>query len=178
MVVEAAARQEAGKDLSPREAAMGIYAKGLHPRGRARSKKAAHSGSGFATNWAGWRPILAFCNQLIFEDSLPLSTDGWDYNDGRGLQSQHECDQLADALEGYLVHYYCGEEGDPFIEDPFSDNFVIWLDEDQETVVALPDDPEFQQLFKKRRKEVTWTSGEDVRDFIAFLRNCGGFEIH
>src|SRR3954470_5830797 len=147
---------------------MGIYAKGLHPRGRSRDRKAATAGDAFATNWAGWRPIVAFCNQLIFEDGLSLSTDGWGSNDGHGLKSQYECDQLADSLEGYLVHYYCGEEGDPFIADEFSDNFVIWLDEDDEMVVALPDDPEStKEAGKKRRRgdDFVWCSGEDVRDF-------------
>lgn len=45
-----------------------------------------------ASVWS-WFPLLDLC------EKVGANTEGWQYNDGRGLTSQESCNELADRLD-------------------------------------------------------------------------------
>lgn len=117
----------------------------------------------FRANVWSWRPLhLLICeaNQR-FSLGIPKETlKGMEFNQGEGLESQAECDRLADALEVILQEH--GE--------------VISLDME-------PQGPEaavlrfLQRDWKEEQGAAYITTKEHVEEFIEFLRECGGFAV-
>jgi hypothetical protein len=82
----------------------------------------------------------------------------WGYNDGDGLQTQAECDELADALERYLKKF---------------PNDKIELESD----MRVDKQGRFLPRGSMVGESAYSTDHEHVRKFIDFLRICGGFSI-
>jgi hypothetical protein len=140
---------------------MDVY--GRSPRRRA-DGQVVEEGEYFRANVWGWRPIHDLCNRAIEEAGLPFDTNGWAYNDGHGLATQEECDQLADALEAYLSE-----------NAPADGTFSVDLGMYHDGSGRLYSRAEAEGVPGLRTAHST--SAERVREWIAFLRNCGGFEI-
>jgi hypothetical protein len=103
------------------------------------------------------------------------------FNDGAGLQTQKECDCLASAMEEVLdnpTHFIEKQRAPLFYVDkkdgkPF---FTFPVDEE----VAVTSDGKFVkkgQVDLELLRSPWSTTVEHVRQFIEFLRGCGGFEV-
>ena len=114
-------------------------------------------GEYFRANIWSWPPILGVAKTAIEVFNLSMDTDGWDYNDGKGLETQEECTALADAMEKLL-------------------------DSTETPVLTAQHSPTAQAFVAafgsiggvKPQAEV---GKEHAQEFIIFLRGCGGFII-
>ena len=115
-------------------------------------------GEYFRANIWGWPPILGIAQSANEIYGLGIDTSAWSFNDGAGLKTQKECNQLADAMENLLTM-----EGDTLKSEhmPNAAAFASAL----HSVMGL------------KIQEQAETSSEHAKEFITFLRNCGGFEI-
>lgn len=119
------------------------------------------SGNYFRANVWSWRPIHALVEELNNDLFLLLDLTNWDSNDGAGLNSQEECDKLADAIED---HVKAGRK-----------KYVL------ETGCSLrvDDDGRFLEPGAIGGKSPYFTSASHILEFVKFLRECGGsFEIN
>ena len=82
--------------------------------------------------------------------------ESWSYNDGHGLRSQDECDRYADALEARFATV----SATTVVLSPDHVGNRIATVFGGPPVVAVTSDP------------------ERMRQWIEFLRNCGGFTIN
>lgn len=115
-------------------------------------KPANEKGSYFRANVWSWRPIHALCETALGQ-SLP-----WGHNDGEGFKGQEECNRLADALDSYLQ-----KNPDEKIEI--------------ESDMRIDAEGKFLKRGSIEGESAYSTSQEHVKEFVTFLRNCGGFEI-
>lgn len=147
----------------------------------------SETGDYFGSNWWAWRPINQLCQLAAYESKLSIDFSYWGSNDGKGLDTQEECDSLADALEDYL-----GSE----IEVKNDDDRIFlclgsWCEAgtgkmvDSNVVVSLNEQYEYGDILYT---SVVSESGQlvepsysisifRIKEFIKFLRECGGFEI-
>jgi len=56
----------------------------------------------FRSNWWGWRPIVMLCEIAAQNSDLDIDFKYWGSNDGKGLETQEECNALVEALEQTL----------------------------------------------------------------------------
>ena len=146
-------------------------------------------GTYFRANWWSWRPIVILCESVINKYDLKLDTLYWGSNDGAGLKTQEECNLLADKLEYELqgIQETTGLSDD----DRISVNLGGWtttegsfVDEDLNnklnenypigSVVLTPLVTEKGLIVNPSHSTVIW----HIKEFIKFLRECGGFEIY
>ena len=146
----------------------------------------------FRANIWSWRPIHLAIVQA--NESLNLGIDddtieGMGHNSGAGLKTQAECTDLAHALE-ILAD---GMEEDGVTQFGFA--FGYWNYRDGSIIVSEKDTEALNNKYPygkmltdmpvklatgDKTKDV-WpahvTQVEHFREFIKFLRHCGGFEI-
>ncbi len=152
--------------------------------------EAKNPGIYFRSNWWGWRPILMLCEMAKDKCRLKMNMEFWGSNDGKGLRTQKQCDRLADALELMLNH-------DPIYKDFMADDSNViymvtgcwdvtdtgeaFLDEEDE----LNEEYEYGTILwdpvvtkKGVMVETRYScSLGHIKDWIDFLRGCGGFQI-
>jgi hypothetical protein len=148
---------------------------GLCPRRKVGGslEQQARFGEYFRASIWQWRPILCLSIEAeLNEDELDVDFQRWRYNGGAGLTTQRECDLLADAIESNVRHAFDPE--DPFAADPFFDDFIVYADEHGEPWIVRQKEDEEDDDYHRRNY---WTTGRHVWQWIAFLRNCGGFAI-
>jgi hypothetical protein len=133
----------------------------------------AHAGDYFRANIWAWRPLRLLCAWMNDYNPLGLNMDGWHVNDGHGLKTQYDCDLLASALQD-IDDYPCNWtwEDNPIKDDPFFDQFLIYIDREGTLQVARTDRGELDLTGVEYALR-----GSHFREWIAFLYNCGGFEI-
>lgn len=133
---------------------MGMDVYGINPT--------TEAGKYFRASVWSWRPIHAIC-------SPHCDTTGWEYNDGHGLDSQEECDRLADALDSYLA------------ENPH-EKFVVNEERDLKATRdgrLVSGDEALKAMCEGNVLESPWQASRGrLREWVAFLRGCGGFKIH
>lgn len=150
-------------------------------------KPTTEQGQYFRSNWWNWPPILVCCEAVNERKNLKFNTEFWGSNDGEGLKTQNQCNKLADALDeiaAVLTDNDC-----PFtIDGRFGVNLQYWNTPDGKFVddattkylnetynnlfippYVMVDDVKYTPSYA--------TSVEHLRDFITFLRSCGGFKI-
>lgn len=103
----------------------------------------------------GWSPMLDLCRCASRDACLDLLTDGWEFNDGHGLDSQTACDKLADAIEALLAKH-------PEVTKLRS--------------AGTDTAKRFGALFGLDASATLERA--DVARWVTFLRSCGGFAIH
>ena len=151
-------------------------------------------GSYINYNCWGWRPILFLALVAIEQDNLKFDTDFWDSNDGRGLRTQKQCNRLAESMNKLVTlieedlrkpHWIKEDEDD----DQFIFNLDSWSREDGNRITEdeekiLSEKYNYGQLMGTkvvindvRYDAMYTTSVEEINQFIAFLRECGGFKI-
>ncbi len=115
------------------------------------------SGNYFRASVWSWRPINVLCEELNQDKQLGLDLSYWGYNDGKGLNTQAECDALANAIEEHVKQ---GRQ-----------KYII--------VSHMQVSPSGQFLPPGEVGESAYsTDAAHVLKFAKFLRECGGsFEI-
>ena len=142
----------------------------------------------FRANIWSWRPIHLAIVQANISCELDIDDDtieGMSHNSGAGLKTQEECDALAEALEMLAD----GMEEDGVTEFGFA--FGYWNYRDGSIIVNEKDTETLNKKYKygsiitempvKLLDKDVWpahvTQVEHLREFVEFLRHCGGFEI-
>ena len=141
----------------------------------------------FRANLWGWRPIHAISALAIDRYNLNLSTEGWGYNDGNGLDNQEECNQLATAIMRMIT-----EDNEMFKpdDDIIYVNVGMWVTNDGQ-FISSEDEKELNDNYPDacilKSGVVTSkgvlvqpahsTSMDRIKEWVAFLRECGGFQI-
>lgn len=133
---------------------MGMDVYGRKPKSKA--------GEYFRANVWAWRPIhaliCALCSDLLSEKMLAAIS----FNDGAGPRSQKVCTAMANRFERWLEHHASGHglqipgirvAEDGHLVTPKSPNYS-------------PDLPSPYQI-----------SDDDLKEWVEFLRNCGGFRV-
>jgi hypothetical protein len=156
---------------------MGMDIRGLNPRIKLDDDNfdydlCARAGTYFRANVWSWRPLRILCEWLNDNSELRLDMTGWEYNSGHGLKTQYECDSLADALEHLDIYYPCRWDENPFENDPFFDEFLLYVDTEGILQVArIGEDMDLSGVQYS-------TVGSHYRQWVTFLWNCGGFAIY
>lgn len=141
----------------------------------------------FRANVWSWRPLNLIIDYVNQKYELDLETDGFGDNSGCGLDTQEECDKLAEGLKLFLERAELNDE-----EDALYLCLGLWVDEKG---VFITDDAIVNELNEEfpqgkiiqgsvitkdgNRYYPAWsTSVSHIREFISFLENCGGFNIY
>lgn len=114
-----------------------------------------YNGNYFRANIWSWRAICSVLTTSGFD--VP---DLWHTNDGAGLTTSEGCQKRADLLENFLG----GWDGNEFTME----TKTIRVDKTGRFVD--PDTPDSLSPYSVTR--------EHLEEFLTFLRECGGFEIH
>jgi len=116
-----------------------------------------------ASVWT-WRPLLAVNRQVNRIFKLGLKMDDWDYNQVDGLETQEECDRLAEAFRAWMENDW--PKGAQVLE----------LE-----VTPGPVETALVSAFTGAGFQVGGTgyrlTQEKALEWIDFLRSCGGFHI-
>ena len=160
---------------------MGVDISGRKPK--------TDAGDYFCSNWWGWRPILALSESAMLKAKLDYDTSYWGSNDGKGLGTQKQCDKLADAIELLISETY----NEFLMED--DDRIYICMGSWCEAGTGRFIPSEFTQSLNEQYEwgdilygpvvaengtmvESSYsTSLGRLKEWITFLRNCGGFSI-
>ncbi len=135
-----------------------------------------------ASCWS-WRPIHALCETVIDSNSLNFNTQYWGSNDGRGLETQEDCNKLADALEAHLKNTGLTEENDRIFLclGSWSTSDGRFLYEEEELNETYPIGTVLSGPVVMKDGTLAYsthsTSLDHIKEFINFLRTCKGFEI-
>lgn len=141
----------------------------------------------FRSNWWGWRPIVAITDIACKRSKVRVDLSKWGENSGAGPRSQKKCDEIADAIESYLVDEidYLKEDIDRLYiclgswctpEGRFLDNGKEEILNEQynygqilHNSVVMDDGTIVESAHSCSRSHIDY--------FINFLRHCGGFRI-
>ena len=150
----------------------------------------------FRANLWSWRPIaevINYCNNVMALNLPEAFLSGMHYNSGAGLDTQEECDKLADAIDAMIIGKFdswkyigvnykmyarkvVSPEGKIFEENLYNNPELI-----QELEQHLGDDIFVKDgVFEYKGIEYNTSHATDIEhleDFVMFLRECGGFEI-
>jgi len=111
-----------------------------------------------ASVWS-WRPLhglIAEVGSDLFDEET-LKSMG--YNDGAGLDSQEKCDELADRIESWLET----NKGGITVED---------------STVRVDENGCFIRNAVPTQGLSPYKIGDShIKEFVKFLRGCGGFEV-
>jgi hypothetical protein len=146
----------------------------------------ANPGYYFRANLWSWRPLNKIINLVNLTHNLNLDVEGFGSNSGDGLKTQEECSLLADAIEEYL-------ENNQNLNDSqvIYVNLGMWVANDnsfsikkQQETKLNRDYPIGSVLYSSiitdegNLVKPAWSTDiEHIKEFINFLRHCGGFEI-
>ena len=146
----------------------------------------ANPGYYFRANVWSWRPINKIINKVNVDYNLDLDTEGFGSNSGNGLKNQADCDLLANAIENYV------ENNENLLNSQVMYvNMGMWVADDNTFTIKSSEEDKlnrdypigsilYSSIITDQGKLVrpAWsTSLEHIREFINFLRHCGGFEI-
>jgi len=152
-------------------------------------KPTTNEGDYFSSNWWGWRPILAISEAAMISSKLDYDTSYWGSNDGKGLRTQKQCDKLADAIEllisnnwnEYLTEdddriYICmgswceagtgkfiGSEREHILNEQYDYGDILYGPIVAENGIMV--------------ESSHGTSLGRLKQWVTFLRSCGGFKI-
>lgn len=163
---------------------MGVDITGLNPTIVSQEE---NLGEYFHSNWWAWRPIHILCDVVSQKYNLGINTRGWGENSGYGLSNANECNKLADAIENYIPTVFKDVNDDDVIYVCFG----CWCTKDGKFIsdenedILEKDYPIGTILFNG----VVLSDGTIVypshgstlgfiKNWVKFLRNCGGFQIY
>lgn len=129
-------------------------------------KPSSPAGRYFRANIWSWRPIhelnAKLCGDLLDEETLQKMT----FNDGAGPTDPDVCKKMAERFEQWLEHHTEGHQLDLGLRVTSEGRFVP-----PNEVATLPAE-EVQELRSPYAVE-----DEHLKEWVAFLRDCGGFEV-
>ena len=145
----------------------------------------------FRSNWWGWRPICMLCEIANNKYKLKLDMSYWGSNDGKGLRTQKQCDKLADALE--LMLSESPNYNEYMIDDDDRIQIVMgaWCEAGTGKFIGSEKETELNEQYDYGTilfSSVVTKSGMmvesahscslgHIKNWITFLRGCGGFKI-
>lgn len=148
-------------------------------------KPTSERGSYFRANVWGWRPIHYLCAVANKREELGYDMSYWGSNDGAGLKAPTKCRKLANAIEKMV-----GEnENFTNLDDKIYVAMGMWVEagvgrfvqETDELDEVYPAGTIMYNSFvdaKGRHIESAYSiDREFLNEWIAFLRECGGFQI-
>ena len=160
---------------------MGVDISGRKPK--------TEEGDYFHANWWGWRPILAISEAAMLNSKLDYDTSYWGSNDGKGLRTQKQCDKLADAIELLISNNY----NEYLTEDDDRIYIVMgsWCEAGTGKFIGSEREHILNQQFEygdilyapvvaengTMVESSHGTSLGRLKQWITFLRSCGGFKI-
>ena len=160
---------------------MGVDISGRKPK--------TEAGDYFSSNWWGWRPILAISEAAMISSKLDYDTSYWGSNDGKGLRTQKQCDKLADAIELLISNNY----NEYLTEDDDRIYIVMgsWCEAGtgkfvpSDFTASLNEEYEYGDILYGPIVAENGTMVESsystslgrIKQWITFLRSCGGFKI-
>ena len=139
----------------------------------ARSQEKTSQGTFSLTCWE-WAPLyfllVDYCSLLIDEDTLRKLADFG----GEGPEVQDSCDLVANALELaiYVVEPERYGKGSIDVFAIASEELRVNEKGNQLTPAELEDTEQFRNSVTPYR-----ISTDRIKEFIAFLRQCGGFKV-
>jgi len=162
---------------------MGVDISGRKPK--------TEAGDYFCSNWWGWRPINSICELAAYDSKLKIDFSYWGSNDGKGLKTQKQCDKLADAIELFI------SENPQYNENLSDDDDRVyvcmgsWCEAGtgrfipSEKQMGLNEDYEYGTLLFRPVVMADGSLAESshstslgrIKEFVTFLRNCGGSQI-
>jgi hypothetical protein len=123
----------------------------------------SEAGKYFRANVWSWRPIhlliIELCADLLDEETLRLMA----YNDGAGPTDQATCTEMANRFERWLEHHVEGHEVDLGCRVTQEGHFVS--DEELEANPGL------------ETVSAHGVADEHLKQWVEFLRHCGGFKV-
>lgn len=126
-------------------------------------KPTAEAGKYFRANVWSWRPIYELvcdlCSDLLDEKTLRLMA----FNDGAGPKDQATCTAMAGRFEQWMEHHADGHELDSDLR--VTEDGRIVRDEE------LAENPDLET------RSPYGVSDEHLKQWVEFLRHCGGFEV-
>jgi hypothetical protein len=160
---------------------MGVDISGRKPK--------TEAGDYFASNWWGWRPIVAISEAAMINSKLDYDTSYWGSNDGKGLRTQKQCDKLADAIELLISNNY----NEYLTEDDDRIYIVMgsWCEAGTGKFIGSEREHILNQQYEYgdilyapvvaedgTLVESSYSTSLDrIKQWITFLRSCGGFKI-
>jgi hypothetical protein len=123
-------------------------------------------GNSFSANIWNWAAICHLCATLGGVD-----TEHWDSNNGHGLETQGECDLVANRLAEILGEWKWGDE--PFC--PIAVDLYFCIDDQGHFLTR-----EIAESRVAKGEPVLSPfsiSREQLAEFVEFCRHCGGFQI-
>ena len=154
-------------------------------------KPTTNEGDYFRSNWWGWRPINYICQLAAEQSKLKIDFSYWGSNDGKGLRTQKQCDKLADAIELLLSN---SPNYNEYMVDE-SDRIQIvlgsWCEAGTGRFIGAEKEMELNEQYEYGTilfSSVVTKDGmlvesshsaslSHIKNFITFLRGCGGFQI-
>jgi len=123
----------------------------------------SEAGKYFRANIWSWRPIHALIEQECADllDAELLERLG--YNNGAGPKDQETCTAMANRFERWLEHHVGGHALDSELQITPEGRFVS---EDERA-----DNPELETVSPYGVED------EHLKEWVEFLRHCGGFEV-
>lgn len=115
-----------------------------------------------AAIWS-WLPIYdlvcRLCSDLLDHQTL----ESMSYNDGAGPNDQETCTKMAFRFDRWMKHYGSGHEVQLGWRFEVETHRLLRAEEAEEKGVAT--------------EAAYHTSDEHLKDWVEFLRHCGGFEV-
>ena len=152
-------------------------------------KPTTNEGDYFSSNWWGWRPINTICQLAAYNSKLKIDFSYWGSNDGKGLRTQKQCDKLADAIELLISNNW----NEYLTEDDDRIYIVMgsWCEAGTGKFIGSEREQVLNQQFEygdilygpivaengTMVESSHGTSLGRLKQWITFLRNCGGFKI-
>lgn len=141
----------------------------------------------FRANWWSWRPIVVLAEIASNRYGLNFDFSGWGFNDGSGLDDDDDCNSLATAIENLLKEggYFSDDENDRLyicmgswstMDGKFVDDVnqkFLNLEYPIGTILTSAVIGKVGEIYTPSHR----TNYSQVKRFIKFLRECGGFEI-
>ena len=126
-------------------------------------KATSEAGKYFRANVWSWRPIHALCFELCGDLLDEKILAGMAYNGGAGPQSAKTCRQMADRFDKWLEHNTEGHSVDLGMHVTADGRLI--------TPEMRAADPNIKTRSAYR------VTDDHLKEWVAFLRDCGGFEV-
>ena len=137
----------------------------------------SEEGAYFRNNIWWWHPLATYIEAVAPDEAA--GCEAWHHNEGQGLDAE-DAVVLADKLQAEIDSGRCeqymlsrGEHGVPNTENPPTVDMI------KKVVGAIVGEETATEIGVDKIGESPWPfSVENVKGFITFLRESGGFEIH
>jgi hypothetical protein len=126
-------------------------------------KPSSPAGEYFRANVWSWHPIHVLieelCSDLLDEKTLEKLA----FNDGAGPKKQKTCTAMASRFEAWMEHHTEGHRVESDLQVTKEGRFV------PESELAANPDLETVSPYR--------VTDEHLKEWVEFLRHCGGFEV-